>query len=324
MAQHTEEADYDALFEEAGDLDNLPLSGDVMPGDKQADAAREEVAAEPVEDGLEHEDFYETEQPLETRDEPELTPEQVEDRERQDILAGSQDLLRRQRDFEARHGKPVVPPEQVAAAQKTQESVASLRTDTPEVAQAVEAIVAEKVQEAVGDIAQAVDERVSNETLSIRMKAHDDAILATDVGDIYAAVKTDQQQLDRLIGWIEALPTAAGTAYLDILDQGTSDQVIGMLRDFKEYPDPEDASKAIRSLMDGARQAPEETQQRRPQGRPTRSQTRVPEAARAVRSRGTQSVPVASGTPQTDDFDQAYQAWGDVEAEEARRAANQR
>ncbi|MDE2096907.1 MAG: hypothetical protein KGL39_06630 [Patescibacteria group bacterium] len=334
MAQQprTDDTDFDALFEEAAELDGLPVSGDIMPGDDVATAepvasraqSQEQEPAQ-VADDLDRDDFWQNDQPLDgqAEEEQQLSPEEQAEQERLALLAEGDDLIRRQREFAERTGRPIIPPEQQQQNQQRQEAVTSLRQDTPEVAAAVDAIVQDRVDQAVRQAVGAVQQDNAETTEALLRIQHDNAILASDVGDLYDAVRKDPAQMEAMQQWIAGLPTAVGTSFLDVLEQGTPVEVIGMFEDYRAFPDSDEATEHYRQAL-SHKPAEERQEQSRPKGRSTKARWNVPEAALAVRSRGASSIPVASGGQTSDEFDAAYQEWGVIEREEERRAANER
>lgn len=335
-AAETETEDFNALFSEASALDDGDsYRDDTVQMGEAAEADPDPDPAEPVDDGMGDDDFYSTDEPLESPDEPveadgeqsQATPEELKAQRRQDLLNRQRAIQREAARFQEEFGEPVVPKEVQERIAKGQQALDSVRQDLPEVLDAVEALVEERL----GAVAEQTQESISASTLESKIDSHENAIMAAHPE--YAQLRQDPQPV---LDWIEALPAKYARVYLDAFGGvdangmpygGSPDEIIGLLDDFAAYPDPAEAVKALDAAMAGAgdppaqRQVTQQTQrggQRAPASNPR--QANVPEAALAVRGRGTGRIPQASGAPATDDFDAAYKEWGAQEAQEARSA----
>lgn len=329
MAENNQqETDFNALYAEAGDLDDGESYRDDPVAAEGADPVEEdEEPAVPVEDGMGDDDFYDTDAPLDSPDveaqpaaEPEATPEELKASKRQDLLNRQRAIEREAQQFQAEFGEPVVPKEVQERIAKGEAALESVKQDLPEVLEAVELLVEQRI----GGAMEQTHESISSATREQQIDTHENAILA--VHPEYAELREDPAPV---LAWIDELPAKYAGFYQQVMEKGSADEIIGLLNDFKDYPDPAEAALALDAAVAGTKQ-PVPAQQAQPGtpsqgGRPNAPaskprQSNLPEAALAVRGRGTGRIPQASGQPATDDFDAAYREFAAIEAQEARSA----
>jgi hypothetical protein len=283
-----------------------------LGGEPPVDEPAEEIEGLPPEDPGPALDL-EAEEP--EPEEPELTPEEAAEQERMGILQRNQELLRDQRVWESRNGRPVIPPEEIEKRVRREEAEASVRVDTPQVADAVENIVDQRLAREREILLNEVDQRAQEAAFEI----HQQAIAAAhpDYFEVLA-------HPEALMEWIDSLPGWLSDKYKEAFDYGGTNEVIGMLNDWKDYPDPNDAAAAITAAFEqaqggGAPEAEGPAEERSPAARP-RARTDELEAARAVRGRGTTNPAAPTGAQAPDEFTSAYRFFNEAERNSSRRS----
>lgn len=108
----------------------------------------------------------------------------------------------------------------------TDDLIASMREDYPSLADAVQALVDSRVTAAV--------EAVTREIEPLRQRVENKA-----VEDHFAAIRGAHKDFDdivsdnKLMAWVESLPTYARSGAQSVLEQGTAQEVIDLLNDYK-------------------------------------------------------------------------------------------
>lgn len=321
MAQATEQVDLerqfneqrDALFDEAADLDEddanastgLTVHGPretVMDQTVEQETEQEQEAAPQVE--------QEQIQQVDLEPEQTYTQEELDELERQQLLADQQAVGRATRNYEQRTGKPLVDPKVAEARQKRRESVQEVRTTTPEIADAVEELVGDAREVIVEQVQERVEQALGQQEQKIHLESVFNAV--QDAHDIYS----DPRRFAALEDWIDHLPGFMSERFKRVIDNvdgdGDTDAVIGMLSDFTAYPDWREATERYLELEGQGGEIvtePEQTQEQQVQERPQRRQARqaLPAAALAVRSGSTRPLPTgdAGGAGKTE-FERFY------------------
>lgn len=177
----------------------------------------------------------------ELEQEPELTPEELEEQERQDILAASAEARRAQLDFERRHGKPLVAPEVLEQQRQINETVQNVAEEMPDVMTAIQ----DQAQRAIEDATEQAQERIAEAGLESARDAHIATILNAhpDALELYE----NRAVIER---WIETLPYGQGQTYAAVLENGYANEVINLLSDFKDSVGIEDFSQFQPEMLD--------------------------------------------------------------------------
>lgn len=312
MPRSTEPVDYEAMFKDAGELDDLPGTGELAVNDPtppiEEQVEEEEPQAEYVAPPQSH--VVEEEEPAQ----PQLTADQEADQERQRILSLNQQILREQQAFERKYGKPLIDPKVVEERQRIASARDEMVKDTPALADGVRGMV----NDAMNEVAQHTQDVIEAQTEEQMKLLHDATVTA--MAPSYPDYVADPSPL---LTWIDELPGWASEEYKRIFNTGLPEEVAGMIADFESYPDPAEAIQVLEQQRSGGVEQEQEEAPAEPQARrqPSRA-TRAPAAALAVRSRGTAPLPTASSAPVADEFDAAYTEWGMIEARQARQGAN--
>jgi len=248
-----------------------------------------------------------------------LTPEQIEEQERLETLAMVEAANRRVRDFQRATGKPLVAPEVLERQNKSAQAIADLEETTPELADAVKAIVADAVSQEREHIQEAMG--AESEVLSDQM--HHNAIYsAGEVGAAAAEIQRDPNEYAKLKEWVDLLPGRVSKEFDRILDEGTPDEVLGLVSDYLAFPDAQEATAMYLNPDQGEEQVeePMQSQAPRPQARQQQPRKTPPAAALAVRSGNTRALPGGSG-PVLDEYEAAYRDLRQEELREERESA---
>lgn len=288
MAQQTESVDFETLYQESEALDDEGATPETAPREESATLpAKEEQEVQEAAPRVEQEALPQ----VDLEPESEYTQEELDEFDRQEIIAQQQDLNRAAQEYQARTGKPLIAPEVVERNQKRRQAVAEVRETTPEIADAVEQIVEERL----AHVTERVREEFAEDTAALADKQHLDTVFnAVDGAD---EILNDPQKYAELQDWVDHLPGFVAQRFNAVLDSGDSESVIGLLQDYNAYPDWQEASKQYLELEGNGEQAvttkPEQEQQSET-SRPVRRSARntLPDAALAVRSGSTRSLPV--------------------------------
>jgi hypothetical protein len=291
MAQQTENVDFETLYRQAEGLDDDGpggiSTGTSAPAQERAAAPdREEEIATEQAPQVGQDDLAQVDLELE----PEYTQEEIDEFDRQELIAQQQNLNRAVRDHQNRTGKPLIAPEVVQRQQKRMEAVREVRETTPEISDAVEQIIEERL----ANVTELVREEIADETAALADKQHLDTVFGAVSGA--DEILNDPEKYAQLQDWVDHLPGFISQRFNQVLDGGDSEAVIGLLRDYEAYPDWHEATDQYLELEGDGSAAVTTTEQEQSQedARPQRRQTRAtpPDAALAVKSGSTRSLPV--------------------------------
>lgn len=290
MAQATENVDFERLFQEAEALDNEgesnASSGTTIHADNptvmdHVVEPEQEQEAAPVVD-------QEALPQVDLEPEPRYTQEELDEFERQEIIAAQQEANRAARDYQARTGKPLVDPKILEARQKRREAVQDVAETTPQFLEAIQEVAEQTVA--------AAEERAMNRIDARAAELADEVHLQQVFTNVPGAdeLLSDPNQYAQLQDWVDHLPGFMSARFNEVLDGGSTDEVIGLLSDYAAFPDWQDASNRYLELEgQGGETVVTQPQAEQQQERRPRRQSRavIPEAALAVRSGTMRTLP---------------------------------